>query len=244
MVRVGNHSLELVSFETGQTLQEFYSNGSTWVEGIPGNQYLIKITSHESGTLTMAHSIKIDGSDIGYLFQQGPWSNLSATLGAVPASGAIAFPEDPSHSCRAFCFARPNFRNKTGFASSGLVEVTWSEASDLGTPREFFSPSPWTESTTAAIDSKKEGVGSLKSTTGTSSLDVPMARTHWAKGKHLYTISIRYCELAGLVARGIVKAPMSATIPASTDGRKKSKADRGVGNVDVKVEVVVDLTGL
>jgi len=241
MVRVGNHSLELVSFETGQTLQEFYSNGSTWVEGIPGNQYYLKITSHESGTLTMAHPIKIDGADIGFYFPQGPWSGLTWTVGAITEHTAA----DTKIVCKAFRFSRPDFSNgEHGVASPGLVEVTWCEAYKSGMqmgPSAAFTP--WTESTASAVDAKKEGVGSLKSVTGSYCTEYPIDNTQYVTGKHLYTITIRYCELAGLVARGIVKAPLPLSTTPSTDGSKKRKVGSGVNAVAVKAEVV-DLTEL
>lgn len=215
MVRVENHSMEILDAISLQPLREFVHNGEVWVEGRPGNEYLIKISSHKYGTRSLADPIMIDGSSIGYIFQQGPDINLNATLGPIGSSGV----EDTSGTvnCKAFRFSRPVFGDIGSTSHHGSIQTTWFKARDSEVPSSpVFFPS-WKESDGVAIDSKKNSVGSLKSTPGSSDVSVAKATSTWHMEEKICTITIRYCEAAGLVAQGIIHAPP----------RDQSQSERG-----------------
>ena len=50
MVRVGEHTLEVINARIKQAVLEYTHNGETWIEGRPGEEYLFEITSHQRGT--------------------------------------------------------------------------------------------------------------------------------------------------------------------------------------------------
>jgi len=262
MVRIGEHSLELVNATTKVPLPEYtHSDGETWVEGRPGDEYLLKLTAHQAVTRTLADPILVDGTCVGVGVLHGPChANQPVTLGSIPTGGAsnnIA----GKIECPAFRFARlSTSSDQTETTRHGTVTVTWSDAEDTGQPTDIHHfQSSWNESQTVAADSKKDGVGALKSTFGSSSVEIPMATTRWLPTNRLYTITIRYCEQAGLVARKIIPAPQATTVDTSSNtlnndndqsrgpARKKKKttndgisAQRAAGSV---VADVVDLTG-
>ena len=276
MVRVGNHTLQIVDAQTLQPLQEYaHHNREIWVEGRPGHEFWLRLISHGRGTRTVASTIEVDGNNIGYRFNHGPDCNLEANLGPIGASSLLDTPEtgDNTKSCQAFSFARRALPQgisngasatatggKPSSSSSkssnhGSVQVTWSEGYESGIPtRKWFRM--WNEtsleqrrqqqslqhyssqepSTTAAPSpDKKEGVGCLQSKLGTSTHRVPKASTSWNLGRPLCTITIRYCEMAGLVARGIVQLPLQVQgqMVVAGDGNKKRKARTVVETVDL-----------
>lgn len=205
MVRVGNHSLEIVSASTRQPLVEYSHKGETWIKGTRGEEYFIRITSHNRGTYTVASPIKIDGSNIGYNFQQGPDINLTATLG--PINERVANSGIQGSNADAFRFSSPeNGNNVDGIPIQGSISVTWSEARDSHQPNCHLYYADWQEGDKiATVDAKKEGVGLLKSSRGSTEVNVPVAAITWIPERELYTATIKYCEEAGLVVRGILQ---------------------------------------
>ena len=207
MVRVGNHSLELVDATTHLPLQEFTKNGETFVCGCAGKEFLVRITSHSQRSRSIANPIKIDGACIGYTFQQGPDKNMQADLAPIEASGGVK--RDPSGDAmvRAFRFEGPP-PGGAGVAHRGSVNVVWHEGNDTGASLDpWDAVSGWgggTRAGASAADGKK-GVGSLRSTMGSTQSTIAWATSTWAPGCHLATVTVYYAEEAGLVANGIAK---------------------------------------
>ena len=190
MVRVGNHSLELVNAATLTALPEYSHKGKTWVEGQPGAEYLLKITSHQSGTRTIAHPIEVDGSSIGYIFQHGPDINLTTTMGPVSSPGTIS--RGGKVGCKSFRFSRLNHGDFDASTGHGMIRVTWSTASDTGIPSSGFHFG-WNGVEKSVPDSKKESVGALQSVKGSSDSSMPTAKTYWHVEEQLYSATIYYC---------------------------------------------------
>jgi hypothetical protein len=244
MVRVGSHSLELVDASTLLPLIEHSHNGETWVKGTAGQEYLIRITSHEPGTYTTASRIQVDGSDIGYTFQQGPYINLTANLGPMNRRATNTALAGAAVPCDAFCFSSPHGSGDDSPIHQGCISVTWSEAHDSSRPSARYFVESWQEQQNAsAPDAKKEGVGALKSARGSSDVNVALANTSWDLGRQLYEIRIKYCEEAGLVARGIIQ-PRTVTgneVTARDKKARKKKRNREPDSPTSSSDVV-DLT--
>lgn len=225
MVRISEHSLEIVDATTLQPLVEHLHNGETWIEGKPGQEYFVRIISHQPGTYTVAYPITIDGSNIGYRFQHGPDINMTATLGAV-ASSSFHKVITSTTTGEAFRFTRPSLVDDAdkSIHHTGCISVTWSEAFDSHIPSQILFLSSWDEQHgSAVLDSKKEGVGALKSARGSSDVNMPLATNSWDTGRQLYTATIKYCEEAGLVVRGIIQPTQASTEAASSSSRKRKK---------------------
>ena len=231
MVRIGNHSLELVDAVSRQPLQEHLDTaGQTWVAGERAAEYFIRITSHEPGSRTVALPT-VDGTGLGYSIQQGPDAGTMACDVGVFASDRH----------KALCFVRTEL-SAAGGCPVGHVSVTWRRGYDTGCPVDGPCGARWhANAHAAASDSEKAGVGALRSDVGSASLLGGRApKTVWGQLEELRTIRINYCEEVGLVVRNII-LPRAAAGPDAPWGGGASgcAVRRAVGSVARSVGALV-----
>jgi hypothetical protein len=201
MVRVGNHSVCLVDATTKVPLKEYQHAGKTWVEGRPGQEYFVKVVARERKIQTVA-LINVDGKRIGKVQHRANGSMKGAIVGLA---GGV----QGRDTALRFASVQQAAGDRTCNAIVGVVDVSWRQGISTKTPSSSSSSSSsrvdkWSDTTiVTSPDNKKEGVGALQSTFGSSTVKKKKPQYKWKKGKHLYDTKIYYCEAAGLVARGI-----------------------------------------
>ena len=249
MVRVNLHSVCLVDATTKVPLKEYQHQGKTWVEGKPGQEYLISVTSHDRHMSTLSY-VEVDGKDIGYSAVNEP-----KHAGDPYLFGPIS--QQNLKSSLRFASMEQKDSSSTTESNSGVVKASWYEAILRPAPKETHNPGVftlWTSTKESAPGSKKEGVGALQSQVGSSKIswDTPIA-SHWNDGAYLYSAEIYYCEAAGLVARGVA-TPQQLQLAGASGGddpendfentqptpkrhKKAQKATSTAGSVDLTASV-------
>jgi hypothetical protein len=216
MVRVGQFSVILKSASTHAPLVEHQSGPVTYVEAIAGEEYFVRIVSHEPNTLSIAN-ITVDGAHIGFHFQQGPDMNMDASLGMMSDSSRVYAAGVPAPS-KAFRFARMRSGQSLS-AAAGKVTVTWHQGIDSGMAVYGSAYGQWAANQNAtAPDSEKAGVGALQSEPGAAASTNATALTAWGMGALLQTTMIHYREPAGLAAAGIIRNGGAGSAGAGAGG--------------------------
>ena len=206
MVRVGKYSLTIVDATTLVPLQEYTNGVDTWVAGNPGDEFFVDLTSHQKGSNTVA-SIDVDTVNIGYdirLSSEGPQSGRLGPL----KSGQVLHPGS-TPMVHAFRFRTPQTAGEGSSQSFGAVEAVWNLTKYTGIPADrTHTTHAWAGAQNAvAPDGKKQGVGALASTSGSTPIRLgPWAETIWSTHDEVARAKICYCEPFGLVARGILKS--------------------------------------
>ena len=228
MVRRGDFELRLVDATTKQPLIEYEKDGEIWVVGRPGAEFFLESTSWRD-TNSRAN-ITIDGHDIGYAWTYTPDQATERFLHG-------ARQQDGDQTALRFATVPPATEGLSG--GTGSVVMTWTAATVTDIPLDVHVFGKWAGSAlvgATSAGSKKEAVGALTSTLGTTSAIGTTRSTQWHSiGPPLQTITMRYCEEAGLVVRKII------TLPASANSKKRAGDPIGTGKGKKKATVVVDV---
>ena len=202
---VNGCSLSLVDASTLAPFPEHAHQGSTWVEGEAGAEFMVRISS-PMGVRRIAY-ITVDGANIGYIFQQGPTMNLEQNLGPFTSGGGTL-------NMTSFKFARPRAVDGGGGRGGGSIEVVWNEGIYHDARCNSMVASHWSAEKGSVLEGKKSSVGALESGTGSTPASAPWATEMWSAGREIARITLKYQEQAGLVAMGIMNAPHAALLAA------------------------------
>ena len=235
MVRRGAFGLRLVDAATRQPLEEHEKDGEVWVVGKPGAEFFLESRTWH-GTNVMGWPIDIDGVGAGYsqyFSPHQPWKVHGAAQSGGGANRAFRFATIPAAA-----------DGQAAVGEFGLVEMTWTEAAATDTPAGPSVTPAWTSLADAtSAGTKKEGVGALKSTLGTTTQSCVRGAFLWSRvGPPLQTITIRYCEEAGLVARKIIALPASTNNKRAGDPVGNGKGKKKAAGV-VVIDDVADTAG-
>mmetsp|Transcript_34376 Transcript_34376/g.85702 ORF Transcript_34376/g.85702 Transcript_34376/m.85702 type:complete len:134 (-) Transcript_34376:130-531(-) len=104
--------------------------------------------------------------------------------------------------------------------------------------------SPWSgDSTHTVAEDTKEGVGALVSEAGsTPSENAVVAKTRWAEGAVVASLTLRYCDEFSLIARGILSELMAAFTDADDGVKRKKRRTGAQAGAIAAALVVIDLT--
>lgn len=214
--------LRLVDAEKRQPLEEYRdAQGQTWVVGEEGVEYFVELTT--PGGVSQA-SVEVDGVGVGYSWNVS--HAKTSVLGNIKAGGSSDPGAEMVH--RSFAFAKaaaPPPASDGGGGSSedsrapafGSVSATWYRATkiDGGAAASYGSvTSAWQGNKDdelgkpmAAASKKKESIGALKSTVGTSiaSGSSSWSTAKWTRHEMIAQAMLRYSSEFGLTIRGIIK---------------------------------------